>query len=138
MRRLPNNAVAKALVTLLSAEMPDIPVTDCIDESVSLPYISIGSVMTADDRVKSGTVMSCKIQIHIWSDYEGKSEVDGIAQRIAETLQADDTVIDMSDDDFAIVDGGIESYDTYEEDTYGYNGIINLSLIVEDIKNKED
>ena len=41
---------------------------------------------------------------------------------------------DMSADDWVVVDGGIESYETYEEDLYGYGGTLTIKVTVQDIR----
>lgn len=134
MNRLPNHAIAKAIVKLLRAHMDDIPITDSLDDSVGLPYIVVGDVTTAEDRVKSGKIMESKVQLHIFSDYQGKAEVDSIGERICAVFNAPDTYFDMDADHFSIVNGGIESYETYEEDNYGYDGMMTLALTVQDMK----
>lgn len=132
MIRIPNHALAVALVSLLRGGITDIDVTDHIDESVDLPYISIGNVTTSDDQDKGERIMVCHAQLHIWSTYAGKAQVDQIAERIAAVFNSD-VPLDLTANKFAAVGGRIESYDTYEEDMYGYNGVINLIIYVQDI-----
>jgi hypothetical protein len=132
MIRIPNHALAVALVALLRGGITDINVTDHIDESVDLPYISIGNVTTSDDQDKGERIMICRAQLHIWSTYAGKAQVDQIAERIAAVFNSD-VPLDLTSNNFTAVGGRIESYDTYEEDMYGYNGVINLIIYVQDI-----
>ena len=40
----------------------------------------------------------------------------------------------MAADDWVVVDGGIESYETYEEDLYGYGGTLTIKVTVQDIR----
>ena len=42
--------------------------------------------------------------------------------------------LDMGADDWVVVDGGIESYETYEEDLYGYGGTLTIKVTVQDIR----
>lgn len=134
MNRLPNHAIAKAIVRLLRAHLAEIPITDSLDDNVGLPYIVVGDVTTAEDRVKSGRIMESKVQLHIYSDYQGKAEVDAIGEKVCGIFNAPDTAFDMTEDHFRVVNGNIESYETYEEDIYGYDGMMTLALTVQDLK----
>ena len=133
MRRLPNNALSKALYALLSNNI-SVPVTDHVDDNVGLPYVVIGNVTSNETKVKSEKILRCAVDLHIFSEYRGKSEVDRIGEDICDLLYAQDTIIDMSADDWVVVDGGIESYETYEEDLYGYGGTLTIKVTVQDIR----
>lgn len=131
MKRIPNMAITKALVALLRAHL-DVPVTDHIDEDSPLPYVSIGAFSCEDDRTKVDDLLKCSIDLHIWSEYAGKAQVNAVAEEIITLLNAED--IDISGDGFAIYDGRIAQYEAYEEDMYGYNGIITLEMSVQNLQ----
>lgn len=134
MRRLPNNALSSAIYRLLKSRIQDVPITDHVDDSVGLPYIVIGNVTSNETKVKSEKILRCAIELHIFSEYRGKAEVDNIGEAICDVLMDDSTVIDMADDQWVVVDGGIESYETYEEDMYGYGGTLTIKVTVQDTK----
>ena len=91
--------------------------------------------MTSNEtKVKSEKILRCAVDLHIFSEYRGKAEVDRIGEDICDLLQAQDTTIDMGADDWVVVDGGIESYETYEEDLYGYGGTLTIKVTVQDIR----
>lgn len=131
MKRIPNIAITEALVALLRAHL-DVPVTDHVDESSPLPYVSIGAFSCEDDRTKVDDLLKCSIDLHIWSEYAGKAQVNAIAEDIITLLNTED--IDISAAGFAIYDGRIAQYEAYEEETYGYNGIITLEIGVQNLK----
>lgn len=132
MRRLPNNALASAIYQLLSSHIQNIPITDHVDDSAGLPYIVIGNVTSNETKEKAERILRCAIELHIFSDYRGKAEVDSIGETICDILMDDSTVIDMAEDHWDVVDGGIESYETYEEDMYGYGGTLTIKVTVQD------
>ena len=131
MRRIPNVAITKALVKLLKEQL-DVPVTDHLDESSPLPYVSIGAFSCEDDRTKVDDLLRCSIDMHIWSEYSGKAQVNAIAENIISILNTHD--LDVSEDGFLIFDGRIAQYEAYEEEMYGYNGIITLEMSVQNLK----
>lgn len=133
MRRLPNNALASAIYRLLSAHIQNTPITDHVDDSITLPYIVIGNVTSNETREKAGKVLRCTLELHIFSDYRGKAEVDSIGETICDILNDDSTIIDMAADHWEVVDGGIDGYETYEEDMYGYGGTLTIKVTVQDI-----
>ena len=133
MRRLPNNALASAIYRLLSAHIQNTPITDHVDDSIALPYIVIGNVTSNETREKAGKVLRCTLELHIFSDYRGKAEVDSIGETICDILNDDSTIIDMAADHWEVVDGGIDSYETYEEDMYCYGGTLTIKVTVQDI-----
>lgn len=131
MKRIPNIAITQALVKLLREHL-DVPVTDHLDESSWLPYVSIGAFTCEDDRTKVDDLLKCSIDLHIWSEYAGKAQVNSIAEKIISVLNTYD--IDVSADGFNVFDGKIAQYEAYEEETYGYNGIITLDMSVQNLK----
>jgi len=130
-KRFPNNALSSALYTLLSNTLT-VPVTDHVDNEVGLPYVVIGNVTSSETRVKSEKILRCAVELHIFSEYRGKAEVDRIGEAICDTLMDDSTTIDMEADHWVVVDGGIESYETYEEDMYGYGATLTIRVTVQD------
>jgi hypothetical protein len=90
-------------------------------------------VTSNETREKAGKVLRCTLELHIFSDYRGKAEVDSIGETICDILNDDSTIIDMAADHWEVVDGGIDSYETYEEDMYGYGGTLTIKVTVQDI-----
>ncbi len=133
MRRFPNHAITKALVALISAHS-DISITDHVDEDVSLPYVVVGDINTNETDSKDEKVSTSIVQIDIYSEYMGRQELDTIAEDIADILYDDNTVIDMTEDGFQVINGRIQSYETYEEAQYGYVGTITLEITIQDLR----
>ena len=133
MRRFPNHAITKALVALIS-DNSNISITDHVDESVSLPYVVVGDINTNETDAKDEKVSTSIVQIDIYSEYMGRYELDSIAESIADILYDENTVIDMTCDGFQIIDGRVQSYETYEEAQYGYVGTITLEVTIQDLR----
>ena len=133
MRRFPNHAITKALVALIS-DNSEVPITDHVDDQIELPYIVVGDINTNETDTKDETISTSIVQIDIFSDYMGRQELDSIAESVADILYDENTVIDMSADGFQVVDGRIQSYETYEEEQFGYIGTITLEMIIQDVR----
>ncbi len=133
MRRFPNHAITKALVALIS-DNSEIPITDHVDDDIALPYVVVGDINTSETDAKDEKISTSIVQIDIYSDYMGRSELDGIAEDITDILYDDNTVIDMSADDFQVIDGRIRSFETYEEEQYGYIGTITMEMVIQDLR----
>ena len=102
MRRLPNNALQKALVKLLTDKLPDVKVYDFVPEAAQIPYVTLGACVTNDISTKTDNLYKVDVQINIWSEYRGKYEINNIAERIAGLLTSADGYIDASADNFAV------------------------------------
>ena len=133
MRRFPNHAITKALVALIK-DFSEISVTDHVDEDISLPYVVVGDINTNETDAKNEKISTSIVQIDIYSEYMGRSELDSIAESLADILYDEDTVIDMSDDGFHVINGRIQSFETYEEAQYGYVGTITLEMTIQDLR----
>ncbi len=132
MRRFPNHAITTALVKLIS-ENSQIRITDHVDADIELPYAVVGDINTSDSETKDERITNSSIQVDIYSDYMGRKEIDTIAEEIAKILQSEETCIDLTKDGFQCVGGDIESFETYEEDAFGYIGTITMHLIIQDL-----
>lgn len=136
MQRLPNNALGKALFTLLNEKLPGITVYDFVPEEAAVPYVTIGTMVTNDISSKAETAYKVAIQINIWSEYRGKYEINKIAERIMALLCSNEGYIDVTADGFTAYQNTIDMYEAYPEDAYGYNGVISLEVRVKDQSGK--
>ena len=131
MKRLPNNALHKALIKFLR-EKQDIPVFDYLPEKAVLPFITLGNVTVSDQSAKVMEETKVTAAIHIWSDYKGRFQVNNIAENIIGMLTYEQ--LDLSRDDFYVVAQEVTFYETYPEEDTGYNSVISFELYIQNIK----
>ena len=82
MLRLPNNALQKALIKLLKEKMQGVAVYDFVPIEATPPYITLGSIVVTDQSTKTEDNYKVDMQINIWSEYEGRYEINHIAQQV--------------------------------------------------------
>lgn len=131
MRRLPNNELHRMLVYYLRKNL-GAPVYDYVPENVKLPFITIGAVNIQDKGLKVEDITHASVQIHIWSDYKGRREINLLAERIINLFST--VQLDLTADQFYVNSQGIDFYETYPEGDGGYNGILTLEADIQNLK----
>lgn len=124
MKRIPLNALTKDLYGLLSDNLT-IPVYDDVPEDAVLPYITFGLFTCKGVGTKVNDISDVTLNIDVWSEYQGKSEVNTIAHDVIGLLnQLDGNSVDLSADNFAFLSGEVDFFEAYAEDNNGYHGVI--------------
>lgn len=124
MRRIPLNVLTKELYELLTANLT-VPVYDDVPPDAVLPYVTFGLFTCKTAGTKVNDITDVTINIDIWSDYQGKSEVNTIAHSVIGLLnQLDSTTVDLTADNFAFLAGEVDFFEAFAEDGNGYHGVI--------------
>lgn len=124
MKRIPLNVLTKELYELLTANLT-VPVYDDVPYDAVLPYVTFGLFTCKTAGTKVNDISDVTINIDIWSDYQGKSEVNTIAHDVIGLLnQLDSTTVDLSSDNFAFLAGEVDFFEAFAEDGNGYHGVI--------------
>jgi len=131
MRRIPFNALQTGVYSLLSSGQTT-PVYDDVPKEAKLPFITFGAFTCKKNGAKSIDISDVSLQIHIWSEYYGKSEVNGIADDIATVLAS--KRIDLSADNFNVIEQDVDFIEAFEEDEGGYHGVLTLVCKVQNLK----
>lgn len=131
MKRLPNNAVQKALLLFLKANVT-IPVYDYVPEEASLPFITLGAINVQDKSTKVEDLTHVSLQIHIWSHYKGRYEINVLAEKLIHLLTSQQ--LDLSEDQFWSLSQSVDFYETYPEEDNGYSGILTFEMDIQNIK----
>lgn len=131
MKRLPNNAVQKALLLFLRANV-DIPVYDYVPEEAKLPFITLGAINVQDQSTKAEDMTHVSIQIHIWSHYKGRYEINILAEELMQLLTKEQ--LDLGGESFCALSQSIDFYETYPEEDNGYSGILTFEMMVQNMK----
>lgn len=131
MKRLPNNAVQKALLLFLKANVT-IPVYDYVPEEASLPFITLGAINVQDKSTKVEDMTHVSLQIHIWSHYKGRYEINVLAEKLIHLLTGQQ--LDLTKDQFWSLSQSVDFYETYPEEDNGYSGILTFEMDIQNIK----
>ena len=129
-RRIPMNAVQKAVYSILSTKQST-PVYDSVPAAAVLPYITIGEFTAKMSGAKTSDISDISLTLHIWSEYEGKSEVNGIANDVAAVLTAWPLV--MTSDGFAALSQDVDFFESFPEEIHGFHGVLTMSATVQNL-----
>lgn len=132
MKRIPLLTLQKALYQVL-INYQTTPVFDDVpdDIEIKLPYITLGAFTCRANGAKINDITDVSLQIHIWSEYQGKKEVNEIANDIICVLGNVKLVLE---DDFKMLAQEITMFESFEEEETGYHGVITLDCRIENLK----
>ena len=134
MKRIPLNALQKALISYLTAN-EKVPVYDYVPETARPPFMTIGAFNCKEAGTKYEDMVEVTVQINIWSTYKGKFEINSIANRVIVLLQTKQ--IDLSEDEFLAVRQQVDFVEAYPEEETGYNGVISLIMLIQNLQRSE-
>lgn len=99
-QRVPILAMQKALVKLLKAGQT-FSVYDDVERHAKLPYITIGAINAKPNGAKHTAIYDVSVQLHFWSEYQGKREINLMMNDVATVLTY--VKLDMSGDRKSVV-----------------------------------
>ena len=134
MKRIPLNALQKALISYLTANEV-VPVYDYVPETARPPFMTIGAVNCKEAGTKYEDMVEVTVQINIWSTYKGKFEINSIANRVIVLLQTKQ--IDLIEDEFLAIRQQVDFFEAYPEEETGYNGVISLVMLIQNLQRSE-
>jgi hypothetical protein len=132
-RRIPMNALQKGVFSVL-AQYQTTPVYDDVPSNAKLPYITFGSFTCKPTGNKTADIYDVSLQIHIWSEYEGKKEVNEIADDVTAVLTS--WPIDLSTENFNIMSQDVDFFEAFPEETAGYHGVITFIAKIQNLGGK--
>lgn len=122
-RRIPLVAFQKALYDKLTAHQTT-PVYDEVPKDAVAPYVTMGEFTYKPVGSKDVDSGDATLQLHIWSDYNGKAEVNSIANDLVQVISA--VTLDMSASGFNSVSLDIDFFEAFPEDPEGYHGVLTI------------
>lgn len=134
MKRLPNNAVHKALVAFLRNHT-GLAVYDYVPQEAVLPFITLGTMTVQDKSTKTNDMTHLSAHIHIYSSYKGRYEINNLAEKLINLFGMEQ--LDLSPEEFYVNAQGVDFYETYPEDETGYSGVITLEVLIQNIHKEE-
>ena len=134
MKRIPLNALQKALISYLTANEV-VPVYDYVPETARPPFMTIGAFNCKEAGTKYEDMVEVTVQINIWSTYKGKFEINSIANRVIVLLQTKQ--IDLIEDEVLAIRQQVDFFEAYPEEETGYNGVISLVMLIQNLQRSE-
>lgn len=98
-------------------------------EDVPYPFVSFGAYRCEPNGAKNAVIFNVTLNLEIWSEYEGKKEINEIADDLAAAYTA--WPLDLSEDGFCVIDQGIESLEAFPEETRGYHGTLSVTAKIQ-------
>lgn len=129
-KRIPMNALQKGVYSILSTKQTT-PVYDDVPACAAMPYITIGAFTCKNAGNKTVDISDISLQLHIWSDYHGKAEVNGIANDVTTALTL--YPLDLSNDNFNVMDQGVDFFEAFQEDEDGYHGVVTFVAKIQNL-----
>lgn len=129
-KRIPLAASQEALYESLSAYQTT-KVYNLIPIEAELPYIQIRAFTCKPGGSKDVDTTDITSQIHIFSEYDGELEVNGIANDVIQVISANK--LDLSASGFSIMDQGYDFFESFPTKE-GYMGIVTFVAKVQNIK----
>lgn len=129
--RVPILAVQKGLVSLLKSGQST-KIYDDVDPKAKLPYISIGAINAKTNGSKDRAIFDVSVQLHLWSGYQGKFEINSMMNDVATVLSY--APIDTSADGFSTISQEIDFFEVFSEEVHGYHGVITVVIKIQDME----
>lgn len=106
------NSIQQSIYEALSEKYP---VFDVVDLDEKLPFIRIADYNYSKERDKACDIISYNInqEIHIWSDYKGKKEINGLACDVVELLE--DIYYDFYVIQNEVISVSVSDFDGYKQ-----------------------
>ena len=135
MKRIPLNALQRALINYLTVNETT-HVYDYVPETAKPPFMTLGAFTCKEAGTKYEDMVEVSVQINIWSTYKVKFEINSIANRVIGLLQTKQ--IDLSTDEFLAIRQQVDFFEAYPEEETGYNGVITLVMLIQNMKRSEE
>lgn len=129
-KRIPLVAFQTALYSLLKSYGQTVPVYDDVPANANLPFITLGGFTSKQVGSKTTNCWDISQQIHLWSDYHGKKEVNQMADDVASLVTA--YKLNLAPP-FDVISQDVDFFEAFEEDEGGYHGVVTLVARIQDI-----
>jgi hypothetical protein len=130
-RRIPLYILFDEVYRVLSTYQDTCPVYDKVPVKATPPYATLGEFTYKQVGSKDADVGNISLQIHIWSVYNGKSEVNEIADDLTQVLTS--YPLDLSKNNFAVNDQDIDMFEAFPDSVEGYHGVLTFIAEVQNL-----
>ena len=129
--RIPLVVFQAAMYSLLTDHGQEVPVHDDVPPGAQAPYITLGGFTCKQNGAKGVSSWDISQQIHIWSEYQGKKEVNSIADDISSLLTS--YKLNLATAHFNVLSQDVDFFEAFEEETEGYHGVLTFIARVQDL-----
>ena len=130
--RIPMVAFQTAVYSLLTTYQTT-PVYDDVGDTstagATYPCVSFGAYHCEPAGGKDVVIFDVTLAAEIWSNYEGKKEINEIADDIAAVYTS--YALDLSGAGFIAVSQWIDSLEAFPEEVQGYHGTLTLAAKIQ-------
>ena len=132
--RIPLVVFQAAMYSLLTGYGQEVPVYDDVPPGAVAPYITLGAFTCKQNGAKGLSSWDISQQIHIWSDYQGKKEVNSIADDISSLLTS--YQLNLAAAHFNVQSQDVDFFEAFEEEEGGYHGVVTFIAKITDLGGK--
>lgn len=129
--RIPLIALQMALFEALT-KYQDKPVYDDVVDDAETAYMTFGAMTVKPNGAKNVDISDCTTQIHLWSNYKGKKEINEMANDVISIISA--VPLDLINDNFTCLSQDIDFFEAYPENDVGYHGVVTLITRIQNTK----
>ena len=129
--RIPLAMFQATMYGLLTSHGQEVPVYDAVPAGTAAPYITFGGFTCKQSGSKTGSAWDISQQIHIWSEYQGKTEVNLIADDISSLLTS--YKLNMENAHFNVLSQDVDFFEAFEEEECGFHGVVTIVARVQDL-----
>ncbi len=130
--RIPMCTFQSAVYALLTTYQTT-PVYDDVGDTesadVTYPCVSFGAYRCEPNGAKDVVIFDVSLDLEMWSNYEGKKEINEIADNLAAVYTS--YGLDLSSDGFIAVAQGIDSLEAFPEEVHGYHGTLTITAKIQ-------
>lgn len=130
-KRIPLVAFQTALYTLLKSYGQTVPVYDDVPANAKLPFITLGGFTSKQVGSKTTNCWDISQQIHLWSDYHGKKEVNQMADDVSSLITA--YKLNLATAGFDVTSQDVDFFEAFEEEEGGYSGVVTFVARIQDL-----
>lgn len=131
--RIPLVDFQDGLYLLLTGYGQSVPVYDDVPEDAVRPYITFGGFTCKQNGSKDSSVWDISQQIHIWSEFHGKREVNLVANDLSSLITCPEYKINLAASHFNVLSQDVDFFEAFEEDPNGYHGVLTCTAKIQDL-----
>lgn len=131
-KRSPLLPLQKAIYNRLKEKLT-VPIYDAVPDGAVFPYVTIGEDTAVDWSTKLTTGQEVTHTLHIWSQYNGMTEIKGLIDQVIQALTI--SALDMSADKFSAIVHSLDFNETFRDpDGITRHSVLRFRFKIQDIE----
>ncbi|MEG0798699.1 MAG: DUF3168 domain-containing protein [Acidaminococcaceae bacterium] len=127
-RRMPMTVLQTAVYSILQHQTT--PVYDDVPKDAAMPCITFGPFTCKQVGNKGTDINDISQQLYIWSEYEGKKELNEIANDVYAVLTS--YPLELANG-FIALSQDVDFFEAFAEEDSGYHGVITFVAKIQNI-----